>query len=244
MGSNADEIARLLGDWPHSDAEERFVLFDWSFKDEMPQHKVYLDTFYIDKYEVTNARFQQFIQATGYLMRMRSDGSTYVWHAPQGQEQHPVVDVNHEDAKAYCVWAGKRLPTEAEWEKAARGTDGRIYPWGNQFDGKRGNFCDRDLTCPQKGGAKVVGSYEEGKSPYGAYDMSGNVWEWVADRYHKDYYKNSPMRNPQGPASSAQAVLRGGGWSDSSLYVRASTRYGRTPTYQNDALGFRCAKTP
>ena len=156
--------------------------------DEKPQHRVYLDAFYIDKHEVTNARFQQFVRATGHRTRAERDGSGYVytgqtweqvnganWRAPRGPgssiaslEQHPVVQVSQEDATAYCSWAGKRLPTEAEWEKAARGTDGQIYPWGNQFEGKRANFCDTNCEMSWKDSAAndgyrytaPVGSYE------------------------------------------------------------------------------------
>src|SRR5262245_30976232 len=191
-----------------------------------PRHQVYLDAFYIDKYEVTNARFQQFVQATGYRTQAEREGGGKIrtgaktwadvpdatWRAPRGKgssiaglEAHPVVQVSWHDAKAYCTWAGKRLPTEAEWEKAARGTDGRLYPWGNEFDGTRVNFCDRNCPFEWKDAAvddgfrstAPVGSYEAGKSPYGAYDMVGNVWEWVADWYDATYYRRSPARNPR-----------------------------------------------
>ncbi len=240
-------------------------------EDEKPPHRVYLETLYIDTYEVTNARFQQFVQASNYRTRAERDGSGYVdtgekwesvpgasWRAPQGPgssitglEHHPVVQVSQEDAKAYCAWAGKRLPTEAEWEKAARGTDGRRYPWGEQFDGARLNFCD--VHCRRSWQDKAVndgyrytapvGRYEGGKSSYGAYDMAGNVWEWVADFYDEEYYKNSPSRSPQGPVSGDQVVVRGGGWNTSAPHVRAPYRYSYAPAARNDNVGFRCAKT-
>ncbi|HEY5871156.1 MAG TPA: SUMF1/EgtB/PvdO family nonheme iron enzyme [Candidatus Tectomicrobia bacterium] len=245
MGSDGDELDRLKA------SRE-------TFRDEIPRHRVYLDTFYIDKYEVTNARFQQFVQATGHRTRARLTGDSGTWRAPRGSgssiaglEQHPVVQVSQEDAKAYCSWAGKRLPTEAEWEKAARGTDGQIYPWGNQFDGKRANFCDANCEFNWKDSAAndgyrytaPVGNYEGGKSPYGAYDMAGNVWEWVSDWHDANYYWNSPARNPQGPASGDLAVLRGGGWSAHALLVRAPYRYRIAPANQFGHSGFRCAKT-
>jgi serine/threonine-protein kinase len=263
MGSDKDEIDRLLQG--RTDVKREF------FDREIPRHRVYLDAFYIDKHEVTNARFQQFVQATGHRTQAEREGSGYVytgqkweqvnganWRAPRGPgssiaslEQHPVVQVSQEDARAYCSWAGKRLPTEAEWEKAARGTDGQIYPWGNQFDGKRTNFCDTNCETSWKDSAAndgyrytaPVGNYESGKSPYGAYDMAGNIWEWAADWYDKNYYRNSPARNPQGPASGDRAVLRGGGSRNNALTVRAPFRDRLAPEYRDGISGFRCAKT-
>jgi formylglycine-generating enzyme required for sulfatase activity len=214
------------------------------YGDEIPRHRVYLDAFYIDKYEVTNARFQKFVQATGHRTQAEREGDKVTWRAPRGSgssmtslEQHPVVQVSQGDAKAYCTWAGKRLPAEAEWEKAARGTDGRSYPWGNQFDSRRGNFENKNK------GTVPVGSYKGGQSPYGAHDMAGNVLEWVADWYSEDYYKNSPARNPQGPASGERAVLRGSGLDGNAVSVRATFRASSAPAFRDVFIGFRCAKT-
>jgi formylglycine-generating enzyme required for sulfatase activity len=242
-------------------------------KDETPSHRVFLEAFYIDTYEVTNARFSQFAQSTGYRTQAEREGGGKIrtgakvwsqvpdasWRTPRGQgsqiaglEAHPVVQVSWHDAKAYCAWAGKRLPTEAEWEKAARGTDGRLYPWGHQMDGTRVNFCDRN--CPfewqdhslDDGYAMTapVGNYEAGKSPYGAYDMAGNVWEWVADRYDARYFQRSPARNPQGPTSGTQVAVRGGSWLYNALAVRAAVRAGVPPERRNDNIGMRCVQTP
>jgi formylglycine-generating enzyme required for sulfatase activity len=265
MGSAPDDIASLLRLQPKANSA--------ILKDEIPKHRVFLEAFYIDKYEVTNVRFQQFIQATGYQTqaeqkgggKIRTGAKTWAqvpdatWRAPQGQgssiaglEAHPVVQVSWHDATAYCTWAGKRLPTEAEWEKAARGTDGRLYPWGNEIDGSRVNFCD--LNCPFEWketsvndgyrSTAPVGSYEAGKSLYGAYDMAGNVWEWVADRYLANYYRRSPARNPRGPTSGTQVVLRGGSWLYAAPSFRTTERAGVPADRRNENIGLRCAQTP
>jgi formylglycine-generating enzyme required for sulfatase activity len=221
---------------------------DSGYSDEQPVHTVYLDAFSIDKYEVTNGQFAQFLSAgngSHYYssMRITKSGSTYT--AQSGYGNHPVVYVDRNGAKAYCEWAGKRLPTEAEWEKAARGTDGRTYPWGesdpgvspyraNYYLGINGAGDGYQETAP-------VGSFPAGVSPYGAYDMAGNVWEWVSDWYSSTYYSSSPSSNPQGPSSGTYRLLRGGSWYDNNPYfLRAAFRYGDYPDNRYASLGFRC----
>ncbi|MBN1934899.1 MAG: SUMF1/EgtB/PvdO family nonheme iron enzyme, partial [Anaerolineae bacterium] len=216
-----------------------------AYSDEKPQHTVTLDAFWIDRTEVTNAQYQQCVAAGACAASAYAGDGTY--NGPQ----KPVVGVSWHDADAYCRWAGARLPTEAEWEKAARGTDGRKYPWGNEWDvrtTRRCNFSDKnDPTGPSDtvaddgyARAAPVGSYPNGGSPYGALDMAGNVWEWVADWYDGGYYANSPENNPKGPNSGSHKVLRGGSWYNDPQYVRAAYRYLTGPTYRYYSFGFRC----
>ncbi|MGH8055724.1 MAG: formylglycine-generating enzyme family protein, partial [Candidatus Entotheonellia bacterium] len=201
--------------------------------DEKPAHRVYLDAFYIDASEVTNARYSKFMQATG------RQAPRYWNDTKFNASDQPVVGVTWDDAEAYCTWASKRLATEAEWEKAARGTDGRTYPWGDQWERTKANTSEGGPGRPTP-----VGSYEGGKSPHGAYDTAGNVWEWVADWYGEQYYRNSPGRNSRGPERSDGRVLRGGSWSFNPFNARASDRNWYIPDRRYDDVGLRCAKTP
>jgi formylglycine-generating enzyme required for sulfatase activity len=243
--------------------------------DQRPQHTVYLDAFWIDQTEVTVGMFRVFIEATAYVTTAEREGYGHPykpgpqeqewpqvpgadWQHPRGpdteaQDDHPVVQVSWDDAAAYCTWAGGMLPTEAQWEKACRGTDARMYPWGGEFDERRMNYCD--AQCPvtrwtdkpafDDGYAYTspVGSYLEGASPYGALDMAGNVWEWTADRYDHRYYDDSPYQNPQGPETGDKRVQHGGAWYDAggAGWLACTIRHPTPPWNRADDLGFRCA---
>lgn len=206
--------------------------------DEHPQHRVYLSSFYIDKFEVKNANYKKFIDSTEHPAPEHWKNGEY----PDEEDNFPVVFVSWRDANAYCQWAGKRLPTEAEWEKAARGTEGQIYPWGGDFDWKKGNFSDKGQFDGHIDGfvfTAPVGSFPEGASPYGVQNMAGNVWEWCADWYQKDYYQTSPRNNPKGPDTGAACVLRGGSFF-SALHIRCAARYYLEENSKYFYVGFRC----
>jgi formylglycine-generating enzyme required for sulfatase activity len=227
--------------------------------DAQPLHTVYLDAYAIDKHEVTNAQYAEFLNAEG---NQEEGGATWldaddddvrihqngVWQADAGYEDHPVVEVSWYGARAYCQWQGKRLPTEAEWEKAARGdSDIRVYPWGDDApDCLRLNYYHSG-TGYCVGDTTQVGSYPSGASPYGALDMSGNVSEWVNDWFDSNYYSTYPVdgwpSNPSGPATGTYKVLRGGGWGSYWDNVRAAFRSYNIdgPHYSGDTMGFRCA---
>lgn len=217
---------------------------------ELPQRKIYLDAYEIDKFEVTTVQFLKFVLAKDLppLIDWQYDGGNF----QETMVNHPVMHVSWDDADAYCRWAGKRLPTEAEWEKAARGDDGRIYPWGNQMAGlSRSNYGRTGLSGPVRDRPErlllyppiiSVDKYDNAVSPYGLFQMSGNVAEWVADWYDPKYYASAPDRNPKGPENGTQRSFRGGGWIDSTPSVRAAQRNGTDPSTKMNWMGFRCAR--
>jgi len=234
------------------------------FDNEKPVHTVYLDAFYIDKYEVTNAQYKKFVQAKKYR---EPEGYGYIdyewkkgfkpWLGKNfNEDNQPVVCVSWEDAKAYADWAGKRLPTEAEWEKAARGGEkGKKYVWGDGWLPPKGagNFADQTLKKVFRDWI-IIGGYDDGyayTSPvgsfnpngYGLYDMAGNVWEWCADWCDDKYYTNSPKLNPTGTGSGSYRILRGGSWRTiNMLNLRVAYRYYDDPMDVRDAVGFRCVE--
>lgn len=208
--------------------------------DELPQHKVYLDAFFIDKYEVSNADYTKFVEATGHR-------NSIFWDNPKfNHPDQPVVGVTWGDAAAYAEWVGKRLPTEAEWEKAARGTDGRIWPWGNEFDPTKCNFDDEGKFDGHLDGfamAAPVDSFHPGASPYGALNMVGNVAEWVSDWFDTDYYSVSPRENPKGPKNSGMGKKswRGASWFAGLDHMRCAYRDYDDIVASGQIIGFRCA---
>jgi formylglycine-generating enzyme required for sulfatase activity len=215
-----------------------FVMGDDSFKKAVrPHHEMYLDAFYIDSYDVTNLQYKEFLNATGYgTFPAHWRGGTY----PPGKENHPVTFVSWFDANDYCHWTGGRLPSEAEWEKAARGTDGRTYPWGNDLDKTKAN-----VPYLKIGDTTPVNRFEQGKSPYGLYDMAGNVFQWTAD-WFKSYAGNDFVHPNFG---GMLRVLRGGSFYDCSYYrcgpsFPTYNRIALTPETRAVSLGFRCAKNP
>ena len=204
--------------------------------DEHPQHTVSLGAFWIDRYEVTNDQFRQCVEAGACVPPTTCDSGEPTYGEAEKRD-HPVVCVNWHDAEAYCRWTGARLPTEAEWEKAARGTDGRRYPWGDEWDVGRCNTAEGG-----KGGTMPVGSHSPtGDSPYGCADMAGNVWEWVADWYDGDYYSRSPDSNPPGPNLGDYRVVRGGSWFSDQLRAHSANRRRHNPGYSRINYGFRCS---
>ena len=247
----------IVGLLPHALAEPDLCLVpagtftmgsDDDLPNEAPAHKVYLDAYYIGKTEVTNAEY--------YLFWLESGGASSE-HTPISYEaefgtwpeiaktkpNYPVVGVSWDSATAYAAWRGMRLPTEAEWEKAARGTTPRRWPWGSTFTQQiKGATVHANVWKQSGAHLKPVGTYPTGVSPYGAHDMAGNVWEWVADWYSENFYHHSPDRNPKGPAIGSRRVVKGGSWLNPKTIARCSVRFGQHPPIGTSFIGFRLAK--
>ena len=216
--------------------EGEFLMGDDGEEDNSPIHKVYIKSFYMDKYEVTNAQYFKFCEETG--RKLPEFWGMKKFHLGLDFPNHPVVFVNWRDAEAYAKWAGKRLPSEAEWEYAARGgLAGKDFPNGDDLDSTMANFFDREIV-PK--GTVPVGSYPP--NGYGLYDMAGNVGEWVSDYYHNDYYKTSPYNNPSGPQKGKFVVIRGGGWHSGKTCVTVHYRNCLKKGWIDFNLGFRCVK--
>ena len=246
MGASEEQLAAWLKADPKHKRED--------VANELPQRTVYLDAYYVYKTEVTVAQYRKFCAAT---KRKMPEPPRWGW-----QETHPMVCVSWVDAKAYADWAEATLPTEAQWEKAARGTDGRVFPWGNDWDATRcANWTNSDGMNDNPISTHPVGSFPTGVSPYGCLDMAGNVWEWCADCYKADYYKTAPAKNPPGPSEMEASpvnifvvkdgkllkeqgkarVLRGGGWLlTDPTFFRTFYRCCDGPTYGCYNDGFRC----
>jgi len=251
--ANQDEITDPKGVTMRLVPAGEFTMGSETYDDEKPIHQVYLDAYYMDKYEMTNALYETCVSAG--VCDPPQQTSSYTHTSYYGDSQYadyPVIYVDWNQATTYCEWRGARLPTEAEWEKAARGTDGRVYPWGNEWDvrsTRRLNFSDKNDptgasdTVADDGYADTapVGSYPNGISPYGLYDMAGNVWEWVADWYDSSYYANSPSSNPMGSSSGEYRVLRGGSWDSDGDNARSAYRSWYDPSLFSLNVGFRCA---
>jgi len=257
IGARPEEITSLVAECQKT--APRGTECRSPYADQQPRHRVLLDSFYLDQHEVTVERFQRWAIAHGHRTTAENSGRGLVvywddttayqlksvpranWQFPTGNSQraaanHPVVQVSWYDAEAYCRAHGKRLPTEAEWEAAARGKEARRYPWGNDWNAENANGENRRRTTTP------VAAYIGGRSAYEVYDMAGNVWEWVNDYYAKDYYARSPSKNPTGPPTGARKVLRGGSWADQPNVMMSTFRYHEDPNATTNHFGFRCAK--
>ena len=273
MGSTKEEVDRAIRDCIKELEKDQQTCAGW-YKPEFPQHKVQMRAFYFDRYEVTNWLFQQFTQQTGYRTTAEQEGSAFVfverkgwedvkganWQKPEAsatvfdsnRAEHPVVSVSWDDAQAYCRWAEKRLPTEAEFEYATRAGTTTTYWWGQGSPGSRRveNIADEAakhllksvMTGYHDGAVRTapVGSYDA--NPWGLHDINGNAREWTADWFDGDYYSKSPVRDPPGPSTGQYRVLRGGSWGNEPVNVRSAFRSGLIPAGRSDGIGFRCAQ--
>jgi formylglycine-generating enzyme required for sulfatase activity len=259
MGSSDEEIDRAMKMFKQS--ENTKPIRNW-FDDEIPKHKVWVDAFYLDKYEVTNAEYMKFVRAGGYIKKIfwTEEGAEWLREkkvrVPECSDDsrfnnpdHPVVCINWYEASAYAKWAGKRLPYEAEWERAARGDDSRTFPWGDTVPKREaynanyhpgGGEQDKDgyrFTAPVK-------VFPDGASPFGVIQMAGNVWEWCEDWYRENYYARSPKKNPVGPRKGSEKIVRGGAWLNSIISIRTPYRSYIDPKLRYSHIGLRCARSP
>jgi len=207
---------------------------------EQPVHSVNLSAYTIDKYEVTNASYAVCVDAGKCAPPLDTRSATRsTYYGDSQYKNYPVVNVTWEMAKKYCEWRGARLPSEAEWEKAARGAKTQTYPWGNSIDCSKANYkgCSGNDTSE-------VGKYKDGQSPYGVFDMAGNVWEWTADWYQENYYATlgDNVLDPLGPAAGDSRVIRGGSYFNTQKSVRTTIRNFSDPKINYPYLGFRCAE--
>ncbi len=225
---------------------------EWGDTDEEPVHEVYLDTYLMDRYEATAEEFSEFLNdnlhyapaflETGTAVTIeRVDGR---YRPRPGLERYPANRISWYGADTYCRWKGKRLPTEAEWEKAARGTDQRIFPWGEQHPDNTLATYRRPFHEMGFSAMEPVDSMPQGASPYGLHHMAGNVWEWVNDWYEDVYYEYSPAKNPQGPDQGTHKVMRGGNWYYKAYYMRTTYRFNDPPETFKVWQGVRCARSP
>ena len=225
---------------------------EWGDVDEEPLHEVYLSKYYIDRYEVTAAQFADFLNKNPGKSEEYIDLKPAVTiekvegklQPRKGLENYPANRVSWYGADAYCREQGKRLPTEAEWEQAAKGPDGRVFPWGDEAPDNTRVTYKRKFNELGFKAMEPVDSMEKGRSPYGLHHMAGNVWEWVADWYDEGDYSATRVRDPQGPEEGATKVLRGGNWYYRAYYLRTTYRFNEKPDAFKIWQGFRCAKTP
>ena len=273
MGSTKDEVDQAIKDCVNALKKDQQTCEGW-YKSELPQHLVTVDALYLDTYEVTNRLFQQFVQQVRHQTTAEREGSVQnfvegkgwedvkgaSWRKPEAgvtvfesnRTEHPAVSVSWDEADAYCRWAGKRLPTETEFEYALRAGTTTKYWWGDRNPGSRRVENIADESAKQLL-ANIMRGYDDGSvrtapvgryeaNPWGLHDMSGNASEWVADWYDRAYYSKSPERNPKGPSSGELRVLRGGSWSNEPGHVRSAARNGLAPSERGGNLGFRCAQ--
>jgi sulfatase modifying factor 1 len=232
---------------------------------ERPVHRVTLKAFVIDRHEVTNAEFAEFVRQTGHVTDAERAGVGWHWEGTwrevpgadwrhprgpgssiEGLDRHPVVQVSWNDATAYCRWRGKRLPTEAEWERAARGRGDRIYPWGDDPPRGRASYGSDECCRADDGDGHLytapVGAFPRGRSPFGVEDLAGNVWEWVEDWFAPDFYARSSRRDPVNRTPTPRKVIRGGGWGNNPAGLRSTLRHANPPDIGLSMVGFRCAR--